>query len=97
MTPDGYYLIHRLPDGTFDKLIPIDAEPVIEDGQIVGYRLTHNAALVGGPGDGMLMDLSTPILVWDSPWRATEPGEYRKSERTDPYGRAEYDWFPDER
>jgi len=91
---DYYYLIHRRPDGTFDHLIPIEAEPVVEEGEIVGYKLRHNAVLEGGPGDGLLMDLRAETLVWDSPWRSYEPGEYRQTDRTDSYGRAIYDWTP---
>lgn len=91
---DGYFLIHRQADGTFDHLVPIEAEPVVEDGEIVGYKLLHNAVLEGGPGDGLLIGLSTKILVWDSPLRPPEPGEYRQTDRTDPYGRVVYDWTP---
>jgi hypothetical protein len=89
------YMIRRNADGKPSALVPVDAEPIIEGGEVIGYQLRHNAVLEGGPGHRQLMDLRTPILVWDSPWRPYDPGEYRVTDRTDPFGRAVYDWHPD--
>lgn len=90
-----YFLIRVGSDGKPSHLVPVEAEPVFEDDQLIGYRLRHNAMLDGGPGDGTLMDLRTPILVWDSPWQPYDPGEYRQTDRTDPFGRMIYDWHPE--
>jgi hypothetical protein len=55
----------------------------------------HNVILRGGPGDGMLIHLAeeTQTLVWDSPARPYEPGEYRRSHDAED-GRSVFRWEP---
>lgn len=53
----------------------------------------HNTILRGGPGDGLLIAMAetTHTIVWDSPWRPPEPGEYRRTDDVEA-GRAVFQW-----
>jgi hypothetical protein len=61
-----------------------------------GHFPPHNTILRDGPGDGMLIAMAetTHTIVWDSPWRPPEPGEYRRTDDVED-GRAVFRWASD--